>query len=303
MSTTVSLGSPTHYFDMLTVLAYEANFRCLYGTSTMQPGFVPGDMILTHKAGASYQALQQKDKIYWILYEKLDKPTKEFIPYSEEETNAFGEKYFDFPCSPGQKFQTIWENKIRCHAAVIEEGIYPAWHQGRIVLVGDTVHKMTPSLALGFNAAFESAAALTNQLQKVLNSGSQDKPTTAEIEQALANFQEKRFKRAKESQAMSARHTRYATWDNNLLHKLSTYVLPRILPLSILGKQVIGHAKGGERLEFLEVPEIPGRTIPFDDEIVEEKFKSTGIRAVLVIGAILAAVARMWYASQAWRSP
>jgi 2-polyprenyl-6-methoxyphenol hydroxylase-like FAD-dependent oxidoreductase len=60
------------------------------------------------------------------------------------------------------------------------------WHQGRVVLIGDAVHASTPQLAMGAGLAVEDSVVLAQEL------GSSDT-----IEEALARFGERRFKRCK----------------------------------------------------------------------------------------------------------
>jgi len=71
---------------------------------------------------------------------------------------------------------------------VLEKGIYAEWHKGRVVLVGDAVAKYSPNLAIGFTNAFESSAALVNQLHRLVMSEGEGKATTAEIESAFRGY-------------------------------------------------------------------------------------------------------------------
>lgn len=43
----------------------------------------------------------------------------------------------------------------------LEEASHEVWTYGRVVCVGDAIHKMTPNMGQGGNQAIESAAVLT----------------------------------------------------------------------------------------------------------------------------------------------
>ncbi len=85
----------------------------------------------------------------------------------------------------------IRDNMTRDHwinyrplAAKIQPG---PWSNGRIVLVGDSVHATTPHLASGAGMAVESGIVLAEELEK-----------GASVEAALAAYQERRFERCRD---------------------------------------------------------------------------------------------------------
>lgn len=61
------------------------------------------------------------------------------------------------------------------------------WYKGRVVLIGDAVHAMTPHLASGAGCAIEDAIVLAHELQAVDN-----------LEAALAFFMTRRFERCRD---------------------------------------------------------------------------------------------------------
>lgn len=61
------------------------------------------------------------------------------------------------------------------------------WSNGRIVLLGDSVHATTPHLASGAGMAVESAIVLAQELEKA-----------GTAEEALANYENRRFERCKD---------------------------------------------------------------------------------------------------------
>ncbi len=59
------------------------------------------------------------------------------------------------------------------------------WHRGRVLLIGDAVHATTPHLASGAGIAIEDALVLSEEL------------ADADIERALARFEERRWERCR----------------------------------------------------------------------------------------------------------
>lgn len=76
-----------------------------------------------------------------------------------------------------------WIN-YRPLAAVIQPR---PWYNGRIVLVGDSVHATTPHLASGAGMAVESAIVLADELANA-----------ATVEKALLNYEDRRFDRCRD---------------------------------------------------------------------------------------------------------
>jgi FAD dependent monooxygenase len=101
----------------------------------------------------------------------------------------------------------------------LEEANHDVWSWGRIVCLGDAIHKMTPNMGQGGNQAIESAAVLTNCLVEMFarNQKSGKNLGIGEIENALKKYQSIRQKRSKRFVDLSGAVTRneaLATWKN-----------------------------------------------------------------------------------------
>lgn len=73
-----------------------------------------------------------------------------------------------------------------------EEAQMKRWSWGRIACVGDGVHKMTPNMGAGGNAAMETAAALANELKKMVDTAEKGRPSYTTIRDHLGNYQKLR---------------------------------------------------------------------------------------------------------------
>lgn len=109
-------------------------------STPLPPGKGSGEFHVALGQGASAQCFTVNDRADWILYEKLPNATSERVRYTEDEERAFAEKYLDkLIDDQGVTFGDLWERCTRARAAVLEEGIFTKWYQGRVVLVGDAV--------------------------------------------------------------------------------------------------------------------------------------------------------------------
>jgi 2-polyprenyl-6-methoxyphenol hydroxylase-like FAD-dependent oxidoreductase len=86
-----------------------------------------------------------------------------------------------------------------CHKwAILEREPLPTWSQGRIVLIGDACHPMTPYMAQGAATSIEDAAVLARCLKEVSVDG---------IEAAFKRFEAHRKPRTSKIQAISSANT------------------------------------------------------------------------------------------------
>ncbi|KAG0293833.1 hypothetical protein BGZ97_005235 [Linnemannia gamsii] len=77
---------------------------------------------------------------------------------------------------------------------MLEEKVFDTWSHGRIVLLGDACHKMTPSAAQGAMVAMHDAAALANLIYALPSNY-----TTKDIDAAFQEYKEERYPPALES--------------------------------------------------------------------------------------------------------
>ncbi|KAJ4361867.1 hypothetical protein N0V83_010808 [Neocucurbitaria cava] len=153
-----------------------AEYNCLFGISTSTTGIVDGEMEVNHTPGFSTMIIGGKGKIYWFIFKKLDKIWVPNIPrYTRDDADTFAE----YP-----RYATPWYPT--------EEAQLKRWSWGRIACVGDGVHKMTPNMGAGGNAAIETAAALANSLKKMRDTADKGKPSYETIQGHLGDYQKVR---------------------------------------------------------------------------------------------------------------
>lgn len=247
-----------------------AEYRCLFGMSSSIPGYEPkcsDDTIA--KDVSTMVATSKGGKIFWFLFGRLDRVYQhEEIPrFDQAETVKFAEEHADLPIRDGITVADLWKHREAATLVPLEEADYAHWTAGRLVIIGDAAHKMTPQTGSGGMLAIDDAAALANLLNK-LNSNRLDYGplTTAQVEAALGNFDTRR--RHVRTTALVKQAAGLARLE--ALRTLTDRIVSRLLfPRAgdVRADQLCGDAVGAERIEYLPLPkrslQIP---MPFNPE-------------------------------------
>ncbi|PKS05449.1 hypothetical protein jhhlp_008825 [Lomentospora prolificans] len=187
-----------------------ASFRGIFACGPLVPGLVPGEMIERNKGAVSSQLLTTKDSVVWFFYQRMDNTTTKRSYYSDSDMEKLAEEFKDFSVveDGSVRLGDLWKSRKRATMADLEEGIMEKWFRGRVVLVGDAVHKMLSNLALGGNTAIESVVSLVNKLHAL--DKSESPLSTKNLEAAFTAYQRERQPRAKYAIRMSGLLLRYS---------------------------------------------------------------------------------------------
>jgi 2-heptyl-3-hydroxy-4(1H)-quinolone synthase len=104
----------------------------------------------------------------------------------------------------------------------LEEVSLPSWVKGRVALIGDAAHAMTPNLGQGAAMAMEDASALAEELGR-----------GGPVEAALAAYESRRRPRATRIQRMSWRQGRLAQSENPVVCTLRNGAM-RLTPAAVV---------------------------------------------------------------------
>ena len=58
------------------------------------------------------------------------------------DAERLAEKVKDHPVSDSLLFGEVWDSRTRAQLVSIEEGVFKHWYSGRMVLAGDSAHKV-----------------------------------------------------------------------------------------------------------------------------------------------------------------
>lgn len=235
---------------------FVASYRGLYGYAKRSPELEPATLYETHSANLTVQLIVAEEQQHFLVYERLPQPTRERTRYTPEDADAVAQKYADvrFPSTkPGEwvSFGDVWAQKQWAVLGNLEEGIVKTWYEGRSVLVGDAVHKMTPNTGFGMNSGLQGVAQLVNRLNALVKTT--EDPDTATLTQLFRDYQAARLGNSKEAVDMSGLYTRLVAWNNPVWRFTDQYILPAVkgdnTSLNLLMSPIV---QKGVPLDFLE---------------------------------------------------
>ena len=224
-------------------------------------------------------------KIYWFLFQRLPETTYglyEKLPrYTDEDLHELVSRHLDDSITTTVSFGDLWKNRTAATLTALPEYVMSKWHYGRIMCIGDAVHKFNPIGGQGGNSAIETCAVFANQLHGLIKSPGGDRiPTCEELKQAFETIFALRHDRTvmlrkagASSQAMFARET----WVHAALNRI-------MLPFSSI-EQIFAmqwkNWKGAARLEMKDVVSKP-HTTSFDDELPKGEARGINTSAIVL---------------------
>ena len=200
-------------------------YNGLIGYLPKIPGLESGSVYEVRGARQSFHVLAGIDDAYFFVYNCLDYPCDDGNRYTDVDAEALAQKVLDQPITKDIKFRNLWEAKTWAKMIDYQEGFLKKWYYGRIVLVGDSVHKTTPNAGLSLNTGWQGMVELTNRLHALLQK--HPHPDLKRLTGVLKNYQRRRVKVAKEVMQFSGMYTRVVAWQNPL-YKFADLVAPKL---------------------------------------------------------------------------
>ncbi|RPB17841.1 flavo protein monooxygenase [Morchella conica CCBAS932] len=239
--------------------ATKAEYACIYGISWNIPELVIGDQVTCVYDGVSVMTFNgSQGRIIWFVTKKLDK--RYHYPDIPRFTNVDAEKV----CEGIQTkaiwgkvtFADIWAGRESYWMTALEENVFEHWHVGRVVCLGDSIHKLTQNIGQGANCAIESAAALANSLHDLINVRKIHRPSNNEMETCLNLFSQSRKKRMKAICKDAAFVTRLEARDGLLCRLIGRYYAPYCsdFPADVASKLIAGAVM----LNYIPMPKRAG---------------------------------------------
>lgn len=228
----------------LTRPGITSEYNCIFGISSPNHSLIPGTVTITREIEHSSLLFVSSDhRPQWFFISKT--PQKHHYPsiprVTKSQMEAQVKKFENFKLTEEVSLRELVDTELRLSYQALEEASHEVWTYGRIVCLGDAMHKMTPNvrflspkpvsltnglkLGQGGNQAIESCAALTNCLMEL--SPSAQKPSSQSLETAFLKYQNLRKKRAKTFVDISGLTTRDEALDN-LKHTLRFLYLPML---------------------------------------------------------------------------
>ncbi|RYP04849.1 hypothetical protein DL765_010029 [Monosporascus sp. GIB2] len=250
---------------------YLSEYRVLWCTFPRQPDLETGDAIESHGTDVSLQCFNGHDRSWIFIYERLEKPTRDRVSYSQEDVEALAARCGDLSISEHVKVKDVFPKRYTAGMANLEEGIVKHWSWNRIVLVGDACHKLTPNQGLGYNNGIQDVVALVNELHHIMpvcHSGNTTSALDA-LTGVFSRYQATRMELLRKDYDSSASWTRMSAWRNWKYRLLDRYLLPSIPGLDgfMLTYVIAGKISKGLVLNYVESGESFQGKVPWKNVI------------------------------------
>ncbi|KAJ3550354.1 hypothetical protein NM208_g23 [Fusarium decemcellulare] len=246
------------------------HYLCSYGIAQNVPDWVSGDQCTVLGTGHSQLVVSgPENKTYWFLFSKLPetKYGKDIPKCTQEMETEFVNKYAKLPITEKVTFGKVFAHRLSSTLTPLHEYVCEKWFFGRIICLGDSMHKPNPIGGQGGNGAIESAAELVNALLKKRDLGrSLQDLTEDDISDAFAEMQDARHVRAERIVFASHLQQSLVAFEKP---GLSKFVWQLLVPLkgdeaslSLFGLTLAR----ASRLKSLPIKDRP-RAIPYNDEL------------------------------------
>lgn len=82
--------------------------------------------------------------VFWFLFIKSPESTRtpNCPRFTDEDAEAYIQKYGSSLVGPGYTVKELWDARVKATMVPLEEGIIKKWSHNRVVLMGDSVHKV-----------------------------------------------------------------------------------------------------------------------------------------------------------------
>lgn len=256
----------------------KAEYACIFGISSPIEGLKAGEQVNAFYDGLTIITIHGKGgRIFWFMIKKMEKkftyPDRPRFP--PEDVKRVVATIGQYRIWGNIYVKDLWDRKEVMSMTPLEENVFETWYYDRMVLLGDSVHKvcviyhsifalllrlikqMTPNFGQGANCAIEDAALLASLLESVLHNndhgaGTPRKPSDLEdIDSLLRLYQQRRYSRVKSIYRQSRMVTRLHARDGLFNIIIGRYYAPYAadLPADIASKAIAD----AEMLRYLPV--------------------------------------------------
>lgn len=203
---------------------FLSTYRMLWFSTPRPARIIGGSGVISFASPASVQSVCGEETCWFFLYERLKTPTKDKVVYTEKDIEDILARWGHLIADEGYRLDHLFSTRQKVGLINLDEGVVKHWSGGRIVLVGDAIHKFTPSSALGYNNGIQDVAVLLNEIIPLARADGS--PPTEELSAAFARYQQQREGLLAKDYQASAMATRSQTYDNFILWVICYLLVP-----------------------------------------------------------------------------
>ncbi|KAI1083641.1 FAD/NAD(P)-binding domain-containing protein [Whalleya microplaca] len=267
-----------NYFNPSEEEKVPSYYQCSFGIAQDVENWPGGEQCFVTGRGKAFLVVSGPGgRCYWFLFVKYPevKYGKNIPKYSNADEMRFVKEHEGLAIKENVTFGQVYTKRVTSALTALHEVIYKKWFFGRILLIGDSVHKSNPIGGMGANSAIETAAEFLSTLldMNAERQNTLDSLNADEIQTIFERVQDARFERAAFTISASHELQSLAALENPIL---ATVALRLLMPLS--GKhnffrELSNRIVGASRLRHLDLPSCP-RAIPYDHELPAKPLKA-----------------------------
>lgn len=136
-------------------------YSCIFGISDRIPGLQAGEQFMRMNDGWTLVVIPGKeDVVFWFLVQKLDRlySYEEAPRYTAKDAAAQCQRYFDEPIGNGNYMRDLWAKQRIVNMTALQESTFQTWSCGRLVCIGDSIHKVCRSSSFRPPASFSQSS-------------------------------------------------------------------------------------------------------------------------------------------------
>ncbi|KAI1323102.1 FAD/NAD(P)-binding domain-containing protein [Xylariaceae sp. FL0255] len=284
------LDSPK-YFDKKEEDNVPCYYQCSFGIAQNVPNWSMSEQCFTCGNHTSFLVVSGPDnRVYWFLFVKLPTVVRgKAIPhYTKEDEAEFVSKYKDSKVREFLTFGELYACRLQSTLTAIHEVVYKKWFFGRVMLIGDSVHKTNPISGSGGNGAIETAASLLNALLDLRSdrpSHSLSHLSASEITKVFEKVQKDRHSDAKNFVKKAHMQQALQAFENPILSFLVYRVLVRFAgPRFLLRGDSLLYTRS-THLKYADAPKnLPPHVMPFTHELPAKPVESAIVKNGVWLG-------------------
>ncbi|KAF4309032.1 putative FAD binding domain protein [Botryosphaeria dothidea] len=220
---------------------FAAEYKCIFAVSRNSPDspLMPDGTVhnVYYDYYSAVSATGVPGLIFWFLFIKMPSVTR--MPncprFGDQEMEEMIAEYGHNHLGPTYTIKDLWDV------------------HGRVVLIGDSVHKATVNPGLGGNTAYEGIARFTNGLMDLLRQSPQ--PTSEQLTEVFRTYEEAHRPRAELVVKLSGMITRYEAQDTWYLKTASRWLIPWVSDVR-KADTYVSFSRNGPCLAYLPDPDV-----------------------------------------------
>ena len=135
------------YFESGEMDQVPCHYKCSFGIAQHVPNWIPGEQHVVLGRGRSQLVVSGPEgKVYWFLFVRLPEPRygNDIPRYTKEDEANFIGDHMSLPITDRVTFGQMYACRISSTLTPLHEYVIKKWFYNRILLLGDSVHKVRP---------------------------------------------------------------------------------------------------------------------------------------------------------------